>query len=527
MEQRAMLRSLVTGAAVLGMIGPTSPLSASSARPAPPEVSVHNVSQTPDLAEGEQSIAINPVDPKNILIGSNQFQPFPTGTPGVGFNGVTSSALWRSHDGGQTWAPVTGLPYGGLGPTPNPVGTGPPEFKDPGNVASGDQDVVFDREGRAYFESLYLGTSPREAVVRVVRSGDGGLSWSAPATPVSTVAQQAVPDRPFLAVDQSGGSRDGNVYLTWETVFFEPLIAQVYIVASRDHGLTWGPVVRVDDDANNTAMDPRQTVAIDGQGAIYDLYTGGGSTLLAADPRANDIGLVLARSDDGGRSFTHSSVATHVVRAQVPDEGGLGPLSTFFSALAADPRRPGHVAVAWLDGASGTAQMRLQTSIDAGNHWTAARDITGLSIGGGVQTDHIRLAYLSSGDLAVVWRDRRLSAGSFTDPFDVWLRILGSDGELRPGPPRRLTGNSQPTTTNHYGFASEYLGLAAGPDMIAAAWDQLVGPNWTDNFMTTVPVTELRSDSDGGNGSGLPNTSAGVILPIWSGLLGRLREFPP
>src|ERR1041385_8025741 len=79
---------------------------------------VRNVSNTQGRAEGEETVAVNPADPSNVIVGSNQWQPLggaKTGRVSAGASGFTDCAVWSTHDGGGTW---TGgrLSDSGLGP---------------------------------------------------------------------------------------------------------------------------------------------------------------------------------------------------------------------------------------------------------------------------------------------------------------------------------------------------------------------------------------------------------------------------
>ena len=461
-----------------------------------PPTGVVNVSRTPDLAEGEETVAVNPRDPDNIIVGSNQFQPFQDADPSlpVGGSGITQCAVWSTHDGGRHWEGGL-LGRAGIGRAPNPAGavTGPPsEFGDLGNLISADQNTVFDRHGRAFYQCIYSGVRVGDVQVWVFRSDDGGAHWSEPVTAFSEENTLIQIDRPYLAVDDSGGPRDGTLYLTWETMFYQGWVPQVYVRASHDGGRTWGPVVRVDDDAHEAMWDPRQYPVVGADGALYIGYDSAPLvTPVPGDPNASDITLMLARSTDGGKTFTRHVVERHAFRNSDDDEAEPG-FSELISALATDPRRPGHLAVAWPDARTGASKILLRTSVDGGAHWSRAGRVTDLPADR-VDEDHVALAYLPDGRVAVAWRDRRRSDGAFGDPFDVWARAFTPAGRPHPaGRLARLTARPQRPTTGHRGeMPSEYIGLAAGPEGLTASWDELRG-RYPDNVMRRIPLAALR-----------------------------------
>ncbi|HEY7114107.1 MAG TPA: sialidase family protein [Thermoanaerobaculia bacterium] len=98
------------------------------------------------------------------------------------------------------------------------------------------------------------------------------------------------------AVDASGGSRAGRLYLTWVDAIDG--FYRVMAAATADAGLTWSPAVRLDEGAGATdASVP--TVAVDGRGIVgvawYDRR---------ADPSDGCYQLFFASSSDGGATFS-------------------------------------------------------------------------------------------------------------------------------------------------------------------------------------------------------------------------------
>jgi hypothetical protein len=459
---------------------------------------VVNVSRTPARGEGEESLSVNPRNPKQLLVGSNQFEPAGPMSP-VSAGGLMEAASWVSQDGGCTWR-STGLEsLGGVADLANPLPLGPAEYRHIGNVLSSDQHAVWDRAGHLYYEAGFLGGLGVDGDQRAMvwRSTDGGRHFGEPVIAYSANANKApsgsaypdtVPelDRPWLAVDRSGGPRDGWLYMTLATgPFALGLPAEVYVVSSRDHGRTWSASTRVDSGTYSTQLNPREMPAVGADGALYVVYDVAppSSTTLPL-PQVAPIATHLARSTDGGRTFVRTVVDADVHRVTDPDEA-LPVYVETITSIAADPRRPGHLAVAWPEADAGGSHVVLRTSNDAGRHWGPRRLVAGTAAKD--QQDHVALAYTPSGDLVVVWRDRAASGGTWQSPFQVWVALLGRR-------PVQVTTAPQAPTVLHRGgptMPSEFLGLATTSTHVLVSWDQLVG-SLPDNVFRAIPLDRLR-----------------------------------
>jgi hypothetical protein len=372
----------------------------------------------------EQSVAVDPTNTNNVLVGS------------IGSN--LSSSPVVSHDCGRSWKAPTGF-----------------------DTCTGDQSVAWDRHGNAYFSCD--GTE-------VYHSSDGGDTWSAPvaaATPDDNMGDAI--DRPWLVVDNSGGPRDGTVYLTWESFFTNPL-GWVLERSSTDHGQTWGPVHRVDDPNGMTQQNPRNFPALDADGTLYVVYDQGINPFTLN--QQNPISLIVARSSDGGVTYRRTVAASGVTRNSSPEEE-----TELISSLAADPspERAGHLAVAWADQRSGESRILLVDSVDGGGHWSKPVDVTDDAPGKGNEHDHPQVAFLPDGRAAIVWRDRRCCGGKYSDKYEIFARALTIDGAGTVTPGDTVPVTEAPQAPNSSSSTNEYIGVSAGPEGLNVAWDQVVG----------------------------------------------------
>lgn len=101
-----------------------------------------------------------------------------------------------------------------------------------------------------------------------------------------------------IAIDPRGGPKGGPLYLTWSD--YRNGDVDVFCSTSADHGKTWSPARRVNDDPIHNGADQFfQWMAVDPtDGSAYVLFYD-----RRGDPKNHQQIVVLARSTDGGRSF--------------------------------------------------------------------------------------------------------------------------------------------------------------------------------------------------------------------------------
>jgi len=107
---------------------------------------------------------------------------------------------------------------------------------------------------------------------------------------------------PVTGVDHSRGPTRGTVYVNWiDERHGDP---DVFVASSRDGGATWSSPVRVNDDAKgNKKAQLFSWMAIDpSNGSINIVF------LDRRDTTGSDNAVTLARSTDGGKTFTNHRV---------------------------------------------------------------------------------------------------------------------------------------------------------------------------------------------------------------------------
>jgi hypothetical protein len=199
-------------------------------------------------AQNETPLAVNPLNPRNLVTGNNDWNY----NDGCGVN--------TSFDGGKTWTKT--LPNGFIpGITrftndPDVPGTGDGDF-------GGDPAAAFGPDGTAYFACFdYNGKS---TTLLLSRSNDGGATWQAggvadPLSLVSAFNGQGIskgsngqfPDHEAMSV----GS-DGTIYVTWAQFHGFGSNSPVWISTSRDGGRSFSRPVKVSSGSIRSDQDQR------------------------------------------------------------------------------------------------------------------------------------------------------------------------------------------------------------------------------------------------------------------------------
>lgn len=367
-----------------------------------------------------------------------------------------SCRLHVSSDAGDHWQPV---------PIPFPAGEeAPPRCFGP--------DVAFGSDGTMYLSFVTLkGTGNVPNAAWLSSSNDGGRTLSTPTRMIGPLAFQV-----RLAADPAA---TGRLQVTWlqagatATLAFPETGYPILSARSDDGGATWGEPVRVSPPSRSRVVAP---VPVAGRrGELYVAYLdlgddaldyNGGHEGKGGDPYPGRWSLVLARSGDGGRSWTESVVDAGVV----PIERMI----VFFPAapsLAVSPR-DGRVYVAFHDGRAGDADVWLWSSSDGGASFGGPRRVNDTPRHDGTSQYLPRVSVAPGGRLDVVYYDRRADRRNVAN--EVSLQSSTNGGESFGGR-LRISGRS---FDSRIGFGSERgmadlgsrLGSWSGDRRAVAVW---------------------------------------------------------
>ena len=206
----------------------------------------------------------------------------------------------RSTDGGATWSAQTNISNGVAALSHNQgvnLQIGP----------SGEVNAAW---------AIYDAFPADETAIGFNRSTDGGVTWTGEARIISNIRgirNTPLPNTsirrnsfPSMAVDVSGGSRNGSIYIVWTNVGVPGVNtgdADIYLIRSTDQGATWSTPVRVNTDATtNSQWFPwvsSDALTGDVNVVFYDRRDDAADTLATT---------YVAHSTDGGSTWTNLRV---------------------------------------------------------------------------------------------------------------------------------------------------------------------------------------------------------------------------
>jgi hypothetical protein len=333
------------------------------------DLSAHN---SPELIR-------NPVDAANLVAANRIDEP------------RYSCALNVSFDGGGRWSQT---------PIPVPAGEEPKCYA---------PDVAFDSEGILYMSYVTLaGAANAPNAVWLVRSRDGGRTVSRPTEIAAlgrnsfTVRLTADPDQPGLLYATWLDAADLGLYR-----FSEPG-NPIKVIRSEDGGRSWSAPVRINGSERERVVAPSPAVGPDGE--LYVLYLDLGEDRLdyhgehrgqGGPPYAGTWQLVLARSADGGESWEESVVEDELV----PSERFIV-FTPPYPAIAVD-QDSGRIYAGFQDSREGDPDVYVWSLESGGDDWEGPVRVNDTQVGDGSTQYRPALFVAPNGRLDLVYYDRR------------------------------------------------------------------------------------------------------------------------
>ena len=145
--------------------------------------------------------------------------------------------------------------------------------------------------------------------IRFDKSTDGGLTFG-----TDKIVSNS-PDSwfPHMAVDLSGGLFHNYIYVVWDDLRNGD--DDVFLSVSSDGGDTWSPAQRINNDPISNGKDQYwPTIAISESGEIVIMFYDARNT-----PSNDIIEAYIARSTDGGTTFTNELVSTQASPTNIPN----------------------------------------------------------------------------------------------------------------------------------------------------------------------------------------------------------------
>lgn len=337
-------------------------------------------------------------------------------------------------------------------------------------------EVAFDAKGNLYY--LFIGLSGAGNApmgVFLTKSTTRGASFSPPRRVLAAERYMV-----RMALDPTVGDR-GRIHLVWLEAGTNPPLGglppppnPIMTAYSDDGGSSFTEPLQVSDPHRPLAVAP--TLALGPDHAVHVLYYDLGNDLrdyqgLEGPTWEGNWSLVLATSNDGGRSFSKGSVLDSEI---VPPERVMLIFTMPPASLVAD--RDGRLYAAWTDARNGDWDVYLRRSADGGRTWGDARRVNDDKLKNGLHQFLPRLATAPDGRVDVVFYDRRGNVENRGN--DVYFTSSTDRGVTFAANIKLTAVDSDSLVGYQYGVASAQslhewgsrLGLAALPGGALAAW---------------------------------------------------------
>ncbi len=390
-----------------------------------------NTTQNPS-AQNETWIALDPANPRNLVGGTNDYR-----------FGDAQAGVARSFDGGATWTSTT------LDALDTTLGK---------YDAQGDPAVAALRGGVFYYAFIDFNRGDDQNRLAVARSNDGGLTWPQ----LGVILDHSGPgphdfeDKELIAVDDTGGAFDGNVYVAW-TRYPTADLERVMISRSTNGGAAFSAPAQISD---STGGYQGTAPAVDRNGKLYVAWYHSSTVEIDA-------------STNGGLAFGIDRTVAPIADISNPIPGAFFRVFSF-PAIAVDRSGgpfDGNVYVVWADevGTGAGPDVLLSRSTDGGLSWSLPIRVSD-DVNGSYQF-FPAIAVTPDGTILVSFFDQRLTPG--TTRYDVFF-ARSTNGGLSFDRNRRVSDVTSDSLLDGFGggFIGDYAGIAA-----AKAFGF---PYWTD-----------------------------------------------
>jgi hypothetical protein len=389
----------------------------------------------------ESSVAVNPRDPRHILVSWIQ-------------DGRATDLVMVSRDGGRSFSRV-------LVPGLSACTGG--AFQ----VAS-DPGVEFSADGRmAYFSAIVVNNpaSPdmAETSMFVSRSFDDGFSWSVPY--VIQPATGEFWDLPRLTADPRRPKRAYYVYDLREPPGF--FSGYSLLSTTTNGGRSWSAPRTLYDPQTSDSWPGISKILVNRDGSLLDVFA-----LISTDPAdltaPNTTQELAIRSVDGGRTWGKPITIGRSSGRGVTDPATQNILNTFDTYPSQTVAPNGDVYVSWLQPGATNASSRIAVarSTDGGRHWGTRK----LAVRGQAALPTIEVA--GDGTVGVLYYV--IAPSSRGGYWPARVKVATSSDRGRQWSRHPVAGPFNLLTTGNKAraccFIGDYEGIARLPHGLAAAF---------------------------------------------------------
>jgi hypothetical protein len=403
----------------------------------------------------EPSMASNPSNPNNIVAAWMKLSGF---TLAIGTS--------YSTDGGTTWSAPTTIPH--LHP----------------GFTSADVSLTFNNAGTVYMSYIDYYPTQDSGFVMCTKSINGGLSWTPPVKVISGFESPDLPiDRPWIAVDNSGGAFNGKLYIVSKSVDIGAMPHHIWMKASSDGGTTWSPIKLVDDSIPiNLVSNAMGVPTVGADGSVYIAY-------ISYNPSQNPFPRVIClKSTDGGSSFIPKLIAYPASGSAITDTLYQGSY-----VISANPSNANNLVYTFTDQRNGDPDILSVRSNNGGLTWSSPPvRVNDDIVGNGVGQDMCWAGFSSTGKYGVAWRDRRNTGGTSSSSFEIYGTV-STDGGATFKPNQNMSSAPSPFINIQKG--NDFIGVCLDDNNLYSDWCDLRTSN-TEIFFNKTPMSVLTGIAD-------------------------------
>ncbi|MFH1050473.1 MAG: T9SS type A sorting domain-containing protein [bacterium] len=260
--------------------------------------------------QSETFITINPLNPNNIVVGSNDYR----------YNGQGSGyrmVAFYSTDAGNTWNEST---------TPSNLNLGLITYPQGGGCTNVDPGIGFDSQGNVYYVYLFAQLmddgSAGDNGVFVCKSLDGGKTWPSNNVGVPVLNyNKELQDKCFIAVDSDPNSPYKNrSYVVWYDTKYPYAIGFAY----AEDGLLYNSATSVTGSAGKSVQSPLPIVGPNGVLYVtWEEKVENGTKTRAVVQKSTNGGISWAWSTPKTAQVVNTSGTKVGSRMAFPDKGDM------------------------------------------------------------------------------------------------------------------------------------------------------------------------------------------------------------
>ncbi|MEW6733343.1 MAG: exo-alpha-sialidase [Acidobacteriota bacterium] len=351
----------------------------------------------------------------------------------------------------------------------------------PGGFNLGDGVVAFGPNGELYYATLAFNAN-FQSIIGVAKSTDNGATFTPPVDGSTALTNDVdFQDKEWMVVDTGTNSAfKGNVYVSWTD--FTNTGSFIAFARSTDGAATFEAPMSL-SPRDNTFLVQGSMPAVAPNGDLYVAYfdAHGGTSI------------VVAKSTDGGRTFSSSRVATRFSSIGIAT-GGSAVRTNSFPSITVDRNGAVHIVYAGISNGSTSDRSDIFyiRSTDGGNSFAAPKKLND----DGTKTMQFlpSITAAADGTLGAKWWDRR------NDPFsdsltDVYMAI-STDGGASFNKNFRITDQNWVFGPSEGGsYHGDYDDIKAFGNNFFLCWSDERNNN-PDVFFTQIPTNRNANLAD-------------------------------